>query len=265
MKKKNKTYFYNLRKQFYFDLIALLDRLEEKFIKRLNNFFNRIIKRLLKKIDSLFSIKKELNDIVSKPKELENIFKKYYKQVGTVSVKQLNKEIKKISGKQSKLKFYDNNENLRLKAEKLAIKKLNDVKKIVLAKIKQIDPENKSEIRNAIKKTHNVLKNRHVKVISRNESTYSANQARLEAIKKSTIVKGYVFLAVIDKRTTNICSKRHKQVLPLDSNFLKMYIPPLHHNCRSLLSPLTIFEDLPFSSDTDLKNVPEANFKYKKK
>lgn len=264
MKKKNKSDFYKIRKESYFEFIKTLDKFENKFIKKLNSFFNRIMKKLLKKVNSIFSVKEELQNIISKPKELETIFKKYYKQVGTSSVKQLNKELKKLTGKQSRLKIYDNNESVRLKAEKLAVKKLNDIKKILLKKIKTIDPEKKSEIINAIKKTHNVLKNRHVKVIARNESTYSANQARLDAIKKSTIVKGYVFLAVIDKRTTQICSKRHKHVLPLGTAYLALYTPPLHHNCRSLLSPLTIFEDLSFTEDEILKSVPPANFNNKK-
>jgi SPP1 gp7 family putative phage head morphogenesis protein len=108
-----------------------------------------------------------------------------------------------------------------------------------------------------IRKASNVFANRHIKVVARMESVTVANQQRLEACRKSKIIKGVQFMAVVDKRTTQICRARHNHILPLESSYLAQYTPPCHFNCRSLLSPVTIYEtDLEYTSISTLSSVP---------
>lgn len=47
------------------------------------------------------------------------------------------------------------------------------------------------------------------------------------------------FDATEDSRTSDICDALNGKVLPADSTFWNTHRPPLHHNCRSILTPLT--------------------------
>ncbi len=46
------------------------------------------------------------------------------------------------------------------------------------------------------------------------------------------------FSAIMDDRTTEVCSELNGKVYPLDSPFWDIYTPPLHFNCRSALVPI---------------------------
>lgn len=50
------------------------------------------------------------------------------------------------------------------------------------------------------------------------------------------------FDAVGDSRTSDICDELDGTVLPADDPFWQKHTPPLHHNCRSLLVPLSADE-----------------------
>jgi uncharacterized protein with gpF-like domain len=47
------------------------------------------------------------------------------------------------------------------------------------------------------------------------------------------------FHAVEDSRTSDICEALDGKVLPADDPFWQRHTPPLHHNCRSVLVPLS--------------------------
>ena len=93
------------------------------------------------------------------------------------------------------------------------------------------------------------------------ESVTAVNTSRYEAGMKSKIVKGWQFLAILDKRTTTICRARHGMILKKDDPRVRgSFRAPCHWNCRSILSPVTIFEDLPFTPDYKLNSVPPKFF-----
>ena len=74
---------------------------------------------------------------------------------------------------------------------------------------------------------------------ARTKMTEVVNKARVAFYEDSKVVQGFQYSAVMDDRTTEICSG-------LDSKTFKMGdepIPPMHFNCRSVLIPITIFED----------------------
>ena len=68
----------------------------------------------------------------------------------------------------------------------------------------------------------------------------SITSTQTAALKKVTeanshVVKGYVFTAVLDSRTSPICTYHNGKVYDVDD---KRFTPPLHWNCRSSLIPV---------------------------
>lgn len=56
-------------------------------------------------------------------------------------------------------------------------------------------------------------------------------------------LEGYVravqLSAIIDTRTTDICRRADKKIVALDDPMAKRLLPPLHHNCRTVIIPIT--------------------------
>jgi len=74
---------------------------------------------------------------------------------------------------------------------------------------------------------------------SRTKTTEIMNRGRVAEFEASKAVHGYQFSAILDDRTTAICSGLHGKKFKAGSEV----IPPLHFNCRSILLPITIFEE----------------------
>jgi SPP1 gp7 family putative phage head morphogenesis protein len=74
---------------------------------------------------------------------------------------------------------------------------------------------------------------------SRTKYTEVMNRGRTEEFEKSGVVQGYQYSAVMDDRTTDICAGLNGCTFKAGDE----PIPPMHFNCRSLLVPITIFED----------------------
>jgi SPP1 gp7 family putative phage head morphogenesis protein len=73
---------------------------------------------------------------------------------------------------------------------------------------------------------------------SRTKHTEVMNKGRLSFFEKSGVVTGYQYSAIMDSKTSEICSA-------LDGKFFEagsQPIPPMHFNCRSLLIPITKYE-----------------------
>ncbi len=98
-----------------------------------------------------------------------------------------------------------------------------------------------------------------VESIARTEVTRADIMGRLIAMKSNPDVLGVEFSAVLDSRTTDICTERHGLVMRLDDPKLPYNTPPLHVNCRSLLLPATVYEypDGLLTSH-EFEEVPEA-------
>lgn len=253
------------REQLSFELDGIMKAIEDSFIIKLTNFFIKKTNNLIKSIKDLPLFKKKLQSINPEEiKQLKTLMQKYYKAVGKAGVKQVNKEIKELSGQRSSIRIPDINEGLRYRSEEMAVKKLRDFNRQLREDV-DASPgilKDKAELKRVIRKSGNTFLNRNVKIVARMESVTAVNEQRLEAFNKSTIVKGVQFLAVLDKRTTVICKSRHGHILKLNSPQLSRYKPPCHMGCRSLLSPVTIFEkDLDFTPLSELKKVPDKEFK----
>jgi SPP1 gp7 family putative phage head morphogenesis protein len=76
-------------------------------------------------------------------------------------------------------------------------------------------------------------------MIARTETTNAYNQGRLSSYRDSTLVTHLLFLSIHDHRTTDICQSRANMILPVeDKRAIALNTPPLHVQCRSVVSPL---------------------------
>lgn len=74
---------------------------------------------------------------------------------------------------------------------------------------------------------------------SRTKHTEVMNYGRQAEFEASGVVSGFLYSAIMDGRTTEICRGLHGKKFKKGTE----PIPPMHFNCRSLLIPITIFDD----------------------
>lgn len=74
---------------------------------------------------------------------------------------------------------------------------------------------------------------------SRTKTTEFMNRARHDFFESTEVVSGYQYSAILDGRTSPICRGLHGKTFAKG----KEPIPPMHFNCRSLLVPITVFEE----------------------
>ncbi len=74
---------------------------------------------------------------------------------------------------------------------------------------------------------------------ARTKHTELLNNGRLAFFEGTGVVTGYQYSAVLDDRTSDICSGLHGKKFAAGDE----PIPPLHFNCRSLLIPITKYEE----------------------
>ena len=92
-----------------------------------------------------------------------------------------------------------------------------------------------------LQKVLDVSKSR-IENIARTEVTRAHNLGSLTAMKANEDVIGVEFSAVLDNRTTPMCSERHGLRMRLDDPRIPENTPPLHCRCRSMLLALTIYD-----------------------
>jgi len=97
------------------------------------------------------------------------------------------------------------------------------------------------ECSKALQEVLDVSKTR-IEAIARTEITRAHNLGNLTAMKANNDVIGVEFSAVLDNRTTPMCSERHGLRMRLDDPRIAENTPPIHVNCRSLLLSLTIYD-----------------------
>ena len=65
--------------------------------------------------------------------------------------------------------------------------------------------------------------------------SFVQNQASLDSIKEADM-KYFIFLATLDKRTSNKCREHDRKVYPIDEAQAGSNMPPLHPHCRSTIA-----------------------------
>jgi SPP1 gp7 family putative phage head morphogenesis protein len=89
---------------------------------------------------------------------------------------------------------------------------------------------------------------------ARTKFTEVMNRARVEEFTESKVVAGFEYSAILDDRTSDICAGLHGKTFKLGTE----PIPPMHFNCRSVLVPITIFEE--FEPSKSVGNKPIDKF-----
>lgn len=74
---------------------------------------------------------------------------------------------------------------------------------------------------------------------SRTKHTEVMNNGRVEYFNSTGVITGYQYSAIMDDRTSDICSGLHGKFFKAGDE----PIPPMHFNCRSTLIPITKFEE----------------------
>lgn len=117
---------------------------------------------------------------------------------------------------------------------------LTEIKGHLIAAAVPIDGQiiPRSELEARIQKTLNIGRAR-AETIARNELTSAYNAGRLQVMRRSTLVTHVRFIAILDRRTTEICRSRNGMLIPIgDTATISANQMPLHHRCRSLYSPV---------------------------
>lgn len=104
-----------------------------------------------------------------------------------------------------------------------------------------------------------------IRVVVRTNYTDAYNQGRLMEYRDPALegmVIGVRFSAILDDRTTEICKTLHNTAFALDDPMMKSFTPPMHFNCRSLLTPIFKWDTMAVATQKDkarfLPLIPEG-------
>lgn len=96
-----------------------------------------------------------------------------------------------------------------------------------------------------------------LKTITRTEGTKAYNQGRLEQFKSTgDFVQAVQYSAILDRRTTSLCKSLNGKIMSMGNPLLSVYIPPNHFNCRSILVPVTRYDNW---TESDFNNVEKPS------
>lgn len=203
-------------------ILDLLDQIEKKKIIQNQN---------LDRIDSIsLKYKKELKQI------LKNSFMQLYKDSQTVAASEIEKSnfaTKPIV--QDKFLEVIDQETFRF----IGDWEYNILKKTrteLIAAIKDGIPL--SSVLSQIEDSATKMSDIQIERFSRTKHTEVFNNGRVEYFDSTGVVSGYQYSAILDDRTSEICSGLHGKFFKSGDQ----PIPPMHFNCRSTLIPITKYE-----------------------
>ncbi|WLR49584.1 minor capsid protein (plasmid) [Halobacillus litoralis] len=107
-------------------------------------------------------------------------------------------------------------------------------------------------------KLEKFTKNR-LNTIARTESTKAYNSGRVAEYHNSRIVEAVQYSAILDNRTTTFCRGLNGKIMEKSSYLVALYQPPNHFNCRSLLVPITKYDEWEESDFTGVEK-PQDGF-----
>lgn len=94
---------------------------------------------------------------------------------------------------------------------------------------------------------------------ARTKHTEVLNRGRHEYFQSSGVISGYQYSAILDDRTSDICRGLHGKKFKAGTE----PIPPMHFNCRSVLIPITKYEE--FEPSESVGKTPINDFIEEKK
>ena len=94
----------------------------------------------------------------------------------------------------------------------------------------------RSQLRSIANRASGLTK-QHAKAIVNTEITRASTVAKqLVAEDNPDLIRGFLYTAILDFSTTDICRSNHNRIVDIDE---QRYVPPLHFGCRSTLVPLS--------------------------
>ena len=108
-----------------------------------------------------------------------------------------------------------------------------------------------AEMSSKVAKTLNITENQ-ANALVRTAITRTQNLAQSEVlIANKAVMKGYQFTAILDSRTSEICSETDGKIFDIENT---QWLPPLHWRCRSTIIPITkSFNELLATQDNRLR------------
>jgi SPP1 gp7 family putative phage head morphogenesis protein len=89
--------------------------------------------------------------------------------------------------------------------------------------------------------------------IAKTEGTKAYNKGRLEQFRSTDgYVEAVQYSAILDKRTTPLCRSLHGKIMDINNKLVDVYLPPNHFNCRSIIVPVTRYDNW---KESDFSNV----------
>lgn len=218
-------------------IIDLMDQIEKKKIVQGQN---------VDRIDSLsLKYKKELKQI------LKNSFYQLYKD----SISQAQTEISKSEFKKPLVEdaFLD-------VVEKEAFNFVGDYEYGILKRTRTEliaaikDGRQLSTVESVLTEQLKSLSEAQIERFARTKHTEVMNAARHDFFESTGVVTGYQYSAIMDDRTSDICSGLHGKFFKSGEE----PIPPLHFNCRSTLIPITKYEE--FKPTESIRGMSPQDF-----
>ena len=139
-----------------------------------------------------------------------------------------------------------------LKYDKTTAQVMSDLKPLIQEMIPKVDSAGRT-----VNKAHRL------ETIVRTNSWEAINESR-QSVFGDPDLEGFVqameYTAILDDRTTEICSHLDGKVYPVDSPNWDGLRPPNHFNCRSLLIPITAVDKWKASPPPSSRILPQKGF-----
>ena len=101
-----------------------------------------------------------------------------------------------------------------------------------------------------------------LRTMVRTNITAAANLGALEVMRDTSgFVRGVMYQAIIDDRTTDFCIQHDQETLPINDPRVDALTPPNHYQCRSYWIPVTVLDDqIPVDSWINTGAQPQEGF-----
>ncbi len=209
----------------------------------------KIVKKMLADLQDQIEKKKIVqNQNVDRIDSLSLKYKKELKQVLKTSFVQLFKDAQSQASQELLKSDYTKpltNEEFLALIETEAYNFVGDYEYSILKKVRVEliaaikDGKSLSAVQGLLDKDLQELSDVQIERFARTKHTEVMNNARVEFFDSTGVVAAYQFSAVLDDRTSDICAGLHGKIF----NAGDEPIPPMHFNCRSILVPITKYED----------------------
>jgi len=243
---ESKTDFKELKRILDSSENSVSPRLEKSGIDIINDFVDQVREKgVIRRgaVESLSSITPHFQG------PMKSVFKSYFRDLFNLSARQAREEFFRGSRNLASEDFLP--EEIMNLFDQESFKIVGDYsaeitkrgRNIILQGIK--DGLSESEIVRLAKDSMKEVSEKWLSTVVRTKTTEVMNDARKSYWENdeiaSQIVEAYQFSAIIDNRTSEVCSSLDGKIFER-GEFIDRITPPLHFNCRSLLVPITRYE-----------------------